>query len=139
MSGSTFLSVAQSWSSSADSNPTDGLTRALGPDLITRLQVISERLFLWKWPKVSWSQPNNSLKKLSSVASRVWTENLPIFNCNFLPARPLPQILKLIGYLIRNIFMEKVCRKPVVKTSSMHIFHFVNSPKQPMHVWDFWK
>ena len=52
---------------------------------------------------------------------------------------PLPQILKLIGYLIRNIFMEKVCRKPAVKTSSMRLFNLVNCPKQPMHVWDFWK
>ena len=35
--------------------------------------------------------------------------------------------------------MEKVCRKPVVKTCSMHLFHLVNSPKQPMHVYDFWE
>ena len=35
--------------------------------------------------------------------------------------------------------MEKVCRKPAVKASSMWLFNLVNSPKQPMHVWDFWK
>ena len=35
--------------------------------------------------------------------------------------------------------MEIVYRKPAVKTSSMHLFDLVNSPKQPTHVWDFWK
>ena len=35
--------------------------------------------------------------------------------------------------------MEKVCRKPAVKTSSIYLFNLVNSPKQVMHVWDFWK
>ena len=35
--------------------------------------------------------------------------------------------------------MEKVYRKPAVKTSSMYLFNLVNSPKQPTHVWDFWK
>ena len=33
--------------------------------------------------------------------------------------------------------MEKVYRKPAVKTSPMHLFNFGNSPKQPTHVWDF--
>ena len=44
-----------------------------------------------------------------------------------------PQILKLvhlIEYLIKNIFMEKVCRRPAVKTSSIYLFNLVNSPKQ---------
>ena len=35
--------------------------------------------------------------------------------------------------------MEKVHRKLAVKTSSIPFFNFVNSPKQPMHVWDFEK
>ena len=100
---------------------------------------ISVRLFLWKWPKVGCVQPNNSLKKPSWVVSGVWTENLPILIEMFWPARPLPQIFKLIGHLIRNIFMEKVCRKSIVKTSFMRIFNLVNSPKQSMHIWDIWK
>ena len=44
-----------------------------------------------------------------------------------------------MGYLIRNIFMEKVCKKPAAKTSSTRLFNLGNSPKQPMHWWDFWK
>ena len=35
--------------------------------------------------------------------------------------------------------MEKVYRKPAVKTSFMHLFNVVNNPKQPTHIWDFWK
>ena len=80
-----------------------------------------------------------SLKNTSWVASGVWTKNLPILIQVFYPARPLPQILKLIRYLTRNIFMEKICRKPAIKTSSMCLFNFANSPKQPLHAWDFWK
>ena len=57
----------------------------------------------------------------------------------FYPARPLPQILKLIRYFTRNIFMEKICRKPAIKISSMCLFNLANSPKQPLHAWDFWK
>ena len=97
------------------------------------------RRFPWKWPKVGWGQPNISLKKPNWVASEVWTKNLPILILMIYPTRPLPQILKLIAYLIRNIFMEKVCRKPAIKTRSMWHFNLENSPKQPMHVWDFWK
>ena len=90
----------------------------------------SVMLFLWRWPNVSWGESNNSLKQPSWEPSGVWFENLLIL-------RPLPQILKLKGYLIRSIFLEKVCRKPAVKTSSMRLFNLVNSPKQPTHVWDF--
>ena len=99
---------------------------------------ISVKLFLWKWPKVGWGQPNVSLKKPSWVASGVWTKNFPILILMIYPARSLPQILKLIGYLIRDNFMEKVCRKPAIKTRSMCLFNLINSPKQPMHVWDLW-
>ena len=35
--------------------------------------------------------------------------------------------------------MEKVCRKPAVKSSTICIFDLVNSPRNPMYVWDFWK
>ena len=101
------------------------------------ITIRSVRLFLWKYPKVGRGQPNNSLKKPSWVPSGVWTKNLPILIVIFQPARPLPQLLKLMRYLIRNIFMEKVYQKPAVKTSSMHLFNLVNSPKQPTHVWDF--
>ena len=48
-------------------------------------------------------------------------------------------MLKLIEYLIRTIFMEKACRKPAVKSSSMRLFNLVISPKQPAHLWDFQK
>ena len=73
------------------------------------------------------------------VPSGVWTKNLPVLIAMFQLAWPLPQLLKLIGYLIRNIFMENVYRKPAVKTSSVHLFGFGNSPKQPTHVWDIRK
>ena len=35
--------------------------------------------------------------------------------------------------------MEKVYRKPAVKSSSMYVFNLVNNPEQPTHVWDFRK
>ena len=35
--------------------------------------------------------------------------------------------------------MEKACRKPAVKSSSMRLFNLVISPKQPAHLWDFQK
>ena len=41
--------------------------------------------------------------------------------------------------MTRNIFREKVCRKPAVKTSSMRLLNLVISPKQSMHIWEFWK
>ena len=43
------------------------------------------------------------------------------------PSGHTPQIVKLgnlIGYLIRNIFMEKVSRKSVLKTSPITLLNF---------------
>ena len=97
----------------------------------------SVMLLLGRWPNVSWGESNNSLKQPSWEPSGVWFENLLILIVMFQPTRPLPQIIKVIGYLIRSIFLEKVCRKPAVKTSSMRLFNLVNSPKQPTHVRDF--
>ena len=76
------------------------------------------------------------------MPNRVWTKNLPILIVMFTRLGHFPQILKLahsVEHLIRNISMQKVCKKPAVKTSFIPFFNLVISLKQRIHVWDFWK
>ena len=43
------------------------------------------------------------------------------------------KLCPLIEYYIRNIFMEKSCRKCAPKASPRTLFILVNNPKQSLH------
>ena len=55
----------------------------------------------------------------------------------FRPHSPNSKTLAFYSVINKQHFMEKLCRKSALKTNSITLLNFGNSPKQPMHAKDF--